>query len=154
MAETVYQIAKRGQADALAATRKEARPGQLLQSRRRRPNRRAVDRRRPDLQEHDLQANRRGRRKAWGADPCRGNRALRTEVILRTMNGPATNTEDLTLLDRGRLAKLLGVSPRTIDRWKAAGILPPPRIASRRKCYWTIPQIQRWQEKPTSTTSP
>ncbi|MCH7478561.1 MAG: MerR family transcriptional regulator, partial [SAR324 cluster bacterium] len=43
------------------------------------------------------------------------------------------------------LAKRLGVSRMTINRWKKIGRLPPPTEHPGKAAFWTEDQIARWQ---------
>jgi len=54
------------------------------------------------------------------------------------------------LLDRRQLAKLLGVHPETISRWKRSGRLPTP-IVNGRNFYWTKAQIDIWSRQQLTT---
>lgn len=45
------------------------------------------------------------------------------------------------LLDRKAVAARLGVSTKTIDRWRATGHLPQPVFSPGRKRYWSVRQI-------------
>jgi len=49
------------------------------------------------------------------------------------------------LLTRSKLAKLLDVDIRTIDRWRLERKLPIPFILAGKRPYWTTVQIVAWQ---------
>jgi predicted DNA-binding transcriptional regulator AlpA len=55
------------------------------------------------------------------------------------------DTANLALLRKRELARLLGVSHRTIDRWARMGKLPPAIRLSAHMRAWRLQDIQRWQ---------
>jgi predicted DNA-binding transcriptional regulator AlpA len=69
-----------------------------------------------------------------------------TATYQRTTERPHRRTSDLRLLNLKQLALLLGVSDRTIRRWKHRKLLPKPLIEN----YWSIPQIEEWQKAAKS----
>jgi predicted DNA-binding transcriptional regulator AlpA len=59
-------------------------------------------------------------------------------------------TRDL-LLDTKQTAILLGVSVRTILRWKVSGRMPKPAIQLKNKCLWSRSEIfQKFQNRTES----
>lgn len=51
----------------------------------------------------------------------------------------------ITLVTKSELAKLLGVSTRTIYRWWNSGYLPEPSKTVSGRCVgWVSTQIERW----------
>lgn len=56
------------------------------------------------------------------------------------------------LLDTEQAALLIGVSTRTILRWKRAGIMPPPVIGGPNKCWWARQALEeRFLQTPTKS---
>lgn len=53
---------------------------------------------------------------------------------------------DLRLIDRKQLARELGVSVRTISRWRRERKLPKPLIFDRNRPFWSVPQIAEWEK--------
>lgn len=54
------------------------------------------------------------------------------------MPGEAEKTE--WMINREELARTLGVSPRTVSRWVASGLLPPPMPGARR---WSRHSVEK-----------
>jgi phage terminase Nu1 subunit (DNA packaging protein) len=59
--------------------------------------------------------------------------------------------DDLKFIDKKTLAKMVGRSVRTIERWKLAGKLPPTNPVLTRPT-WTMQQIAIWL-RHTATNS-
>ena len=57
---------------------------------------------------------------------------------------------DLKLIDQKQLARLLGVSERTIYRWRRQKKLPRPLVFDLNRPFWSMAQIENW-EKGTDT---
>lgn len=59
--------------------------------------------------------------------------------------------EDEPLLATGQAAKLLGVSARTLNDWKAAGIVTPSSTTAGKHARWRMSelhaQIDEWQRR-------
>lgn len=55
-------------------------------------------------------------------------------------------TDTPLLIRRTDLARQLGVSLPTIDRWRAEGHLPPPRRIGPASIAWPRAQIEQWIE--------
>jgi len=58
-------------------------------------------------------------------------------------------TESIMLLDAKQTARLLGVSERTIHRWKQAGLMPEPAMQSNRKCRWAYDDLKNLMQNRT-----
>jgi transposase len=54
------------------------------------------------------------------------------------------STKKRLLLTKNELAELLGVTPRTIERWVISGKLPTPRFDQPPR--WLTPTIKNWLE--------
>ena len=65
-----------------------------------------------------------------------------------TMAGQAQsqNTAFREMLDRKETADLLGVSPRTLDRWHLLRV-GPPRIVVGRQVRYKLSSVQRWLDE-------
>jgi predicted DNA-binding transcriptional regulator AlpA len=53
------------------------------------------------------------------------------------------------LLDYKQLARLLGVTVRTIYTWRKQRKIPPPLIKDQNRPFWSIAQIEKWQQGET-----
>ena len=63
-----------------------------------------------------------------------------TFVVKRTVRRTGTPSADSDLINRIAVAKKLGMSPRTVDRWVKEGILPRVSITPKTfRFYW--PQV-------------
>jgi predicted site-specific integrase-resolvase len=51
--------------------------------------------------------------------------------------------DDLKLIDKKTLAKILGISKRTVERWRKVGKIPEPSKNDGRP-FWTVKQIEEW----------
>jgi len=51
------------------------------------------------------------------------------------------------LLTAKQLANRLGISMRTLQRWKSAGLLPPAIRLSERTIRWDWPTVVEWLEQ-------
>jgi excisionase family DNA binding protein len=51
---------------------------------------------------------------------------------------------DLRVLTTADVARLLGISPRTVRRWAADGTLPPPVRKGCRYTRWRLADVQRF----------
>jgi len=57
------------------------------------------------------------------------------------------------LLDKKQLAAYLGISDRTVRRWKQKDVLPAPLIShTLNRDYWTLDQIKKWQSDGLTRT--
>jgi predicted DNA-binding transcriptional regulator AlpA len=65
-----------------------------------------------------------------------------TATHQRTTERPNRSSSDLRLLNVKQLALLLGVSDRTIRRWRSNKLLPKPLIEN----HWSVLQIESWQK--------
>lgn len=54
--------------------------------------------------------------------------------------------ENLKLIDQKQLARLLGLSTRTIRRWRREQKIPEPFVQDGYRPFWSIPQIKKWQQ--------
>jgi predicted DNA-binding transcriptional regulator AlpA len=61
-------------------------------------------------------------------------------------NRPLPNQVIAPVLDRDALAKLLGVSVRSVDRMRKRGQLPAPIIIGTRNPRWLAKEIEKWLE--------
>jgi hypothetical protein len=52
----------------------------------------------------------------------------------------------------GRVARRYEKTPRTIDRWLAAGILPLPDLVIRGRRYWTSATLDRFDAEQKAAT--
>jgi predicted DNA-binding transcriptional regulator AlpA len=59
-----------------------------------------------------------------------------------------------TLLDQKSLARLLGLNPKTIARWRSGGKIPQPFLLVANRPYWTSQQIEQWQSNDKSNVQP
>jgi phage terminase Nu1 subunit (DNA packaging protein) len=59
--------------------------------------------------------------------------------------------DDLKLIDKKALAKIVDRSVRTIERWKRAGKLPPTNPVLTRPT-WTMSQIVVWLRHSTTNS--
>jgi predicted DNA-binding transcriptional regulator AlpA len=64
----------------------------------------------------------------------------------RPTERPNRSSSDLRLLNVKQLALLLGVSDRTIRRWRSNKLLPKPLIEN----HWSVLQIESWQKADKS----
>ncbi len=55
--------------------------------------------------------------------------------------------ERLKLLDQRALARLLGIHPDTVAKWRRQEKLPEPLVKDGRRCFWAVPQIETWQRQ-------
>jgi predicted site-specific integrase-resolvase len=58
-----------------------------------------------------------------------------------------SKTEQGKLLDRKEAAIFLGVSTRTITRWRHQGFLPMPVLVMDRKAYWSRDALENITDK-------
>lgn len=49
------------------------------------------------------------------------------------------------LFDQNQFARALGVSRRTIQRWRKERKVPAPLIWDKNRPFWSLPQIEKWQ---------
>jgi predicted DNA-binding transcriptional regulator AlpA len=63
--------------------------------------------------------------------------------------------DQLELIHKRPLARLLGVNPWTLDFWRRRGQMPPPVVLSPQIVAWRRRDIARWleerQTRPAST---
>jgi predicted DNA-binding transcriptional regulator AlpA len=57
--------------------------------------------------------------------------------------------QQLKLFDQNQLARALGVSRRTIQRWRKERKVPAPLIWDHNRPFWSLRQIKNWQEGDT-----
>jgi predicted DNA-binding transcriptional regulator AlpA len=50
------------------------------------------------------------------------------------------------LFDQNQFARALGVSRRTILRWRNDGKIPEPLIWDKNRPFWSLRQIETWQD--------
>lgn len=66
----------------------------------------------------------------------------------RARQAAATGLSDRLLVGKAELAKLLSVSEKTVERWRAAGLMPPPLVNLQRggggKVLWSLREIETW----------
>ena len=55
------------------------------------------------------------------------------------------------LWTRQNVADRIGVSPRTVDRMRAAGTLPPPDVKTPRTVRWRPETIYDWETRQAKT---
>ncbi len=55
------------------------------------------------------------------------------------------------IMSRTQVARLLGISVRTLQRWERQD-LAPPRITVHRQTYYLLPSIRQWLEDQQRTT--
>jgi len=60
---------------------------------------------------------------------------------VQTLDSKAAITE---LVDRQQAARLLGVSPRTLDRWHLLRIGPPRVVLGRHKIRYRLSSLDAW----------
>lgn len=51
---------------------------------------------------------------------------------------------DLQMLAMKDIAKETGIRLRTIQRWKARGLLPAPTVRAGRRLWWSRAVVERW----------
>jgi len=52
--------------------------------------------------------------------------------------------QETILISRQSIAKMLGCSPKTIDRLRERGEMPPPLIVAPRTIRWRKAEIEDW----------
>lgn len=55
-------------------------------------------------------------------------------------------------ISKSELATYIGVTPRTIDRWKKANYIPAPRYLAGRP-RWNVKEIDAWVSKQPTRAS-
>lgn len=68
---------------------------------------------------------------------------LLVEATLIIPKGITAIMEDLKLIDKKTLAKIVNRSVRTVERWNRAGMLPPTNPVLPTPT-WTMTQISTW----------
>ncbi len=56
-------------------------------------------------------------------------------------------------LTTGRIARRYEKTPRTIDRWLAAGLFPKPDLVIRGKRYWSAQTVDRFDNEQKALTA-
>ena len=56
-------------------------------------------------------------------------------------------------INTNQLAKLTGVTPRTIRRWLSAGTLPRPYRINSRTLRWEVEEIHEWLKSTRSDSA-
>lgn len=68
---------------------------------------------------------------------------------ITTVESPLPPPDLESMIDLAGIARVFGVGRRTVERWRAGGMLPPPDLAVGRVKRWRPSTVARWLEERT-----